>query len=235
MKHTLTPQQYDEISGGIINSCVIATNGLIEEGSKMTLFRGDTEENMEVTVIRNIPVYSLNHMHYLRLTFDIHRPPAGKPPINTELDNLLKKYESKISSSYHGSETDRIQHILSTLDDIAATSVESTKEFMNDVKAQFNALIIILNGISGEQYNHTQKRLFANHCITTIREMCDRIDSIKFDYSTRMYDRFDYFRSYTPEKTLLQNYRNMKEELKRLKGADYKPGEYADATDGLPF
>lgn len=134
-----------------------------------------------------------------------------------DLKNVLPRYEEKLSYKYGNTLPDRLNHCLSQFETLARTSILKSKDFIDDVKTQFKALEIVVEGISSDSYNHTQKRVIANHVINLLRGMVQRINEIDFDYSDRIYDRYDYFRSQSPERTLYAKYKELKYELEQLK------------------
>lgn len=131
--------------------------------------------------------------------------------------DVLPRFEAKLSHRMGGNISERIQHILNELESAATNSVFRAKHFLDDVKTQFKALELVVDGISSDSYNHTQKRVIANHVINLLRDMVDRINKIDFNYSYGIYERFDFFRSDRPEKQLYQKYRELKEELAHCK------------------
>lgn len=144
------------------------------------------------------------------------------------MDHLIKQYEEKLSYRMGNNISGRLGHVLSQFNKAATESAWKGKNFLEDVKTQFKAIELTLEGLTSEAYNHGQKRVIANHVINVIRQSIDRIDRTKFDYSNSMYDHFNYFRSESPEGDLLKRYRDLKEENDRLKQG------IAEANNKLP-
>lgn len=134
-----------------------------------------------------------------------------------DLKEVLSRYEEKLSYKYGYALPDRLNHVLNQFESLARTSILKSKDFIDDVKTQFKALELVVEGISSDSYNHTQKRVIANHVINLLRGMVQRINEIDFDYSDGIYDRYDYFRSQSPERTLYTKYKELKYELEQLK------------------
>lgn len=130
---------------------------------------------------------------------------------------VLPQYEEKLSYKNGGSIAERMQHVLHEFQQSASNSVYKAKNFIDDVKTQFKALELVVEGISSDGYNHTQKRIIANHVIYLLRNMVQKINQINFDYQYGIYERYDFFRSQTPEKELYRKYRELKEELEQYK------------------
>lgn len=143
---------------------------------------------------------------------------------------ILSEFEDKLSHRMAGNITDRLHHTLNQFDSIAATSVLKAKQFIEDVKTQFKALELVTEGIAVHG-NHTEKRVIANHVIKILRDNIDRIDRIDWEYSTSMFERYNFFRSESPEKTLLEKYRDLKYENERLKQTLTEKG----SGEELPF
>lgn len=134
-----------------------------------------------------------------------------------EIDQIIKildEYEKPLSWKKSGSIEDRISHVLSQYRSIADSAIFQAKAFAEDVKTQFKALEIIMEGLTTNGLNHTEKRTIANHIITTLRSMVDRLDQKEFDFNTNLFDRYNYFRSQTPEARLFQKYRELKDNSK---------------------
>lgn len=129
---------------------------------------------------------------------------------------VLPHYEEKLSHRMSGDLMERMNHVLGQYDSIASSSVLRAKQFVEDVKTQFKALEIVVEGITGHG-NHTEKRVIANHVITMLRQMIDKIDRIDWEYSTQIFERYNYFRSHSPERSLMEKYRDMKYEPESLK------------------
>jgi len=132
-------------------------------------------------------------------------------------NNILPQYESKLGWKMGGSIMERLSSILNSFDSVASNSVLQAKGFVEDCKTQFKALEIIMEGLTSEGMNHGQKRVIANHIITMLRGMVDHIDRLDWDYSTRTFERYNFFRSHSPERSLMEKYRDMKRELESLK------------------
>lgn len=146
-------------------------------------------------------------------------------------NKILPVYEDKLSHRIADSVMNRLSHVLASFDLISSSAVLQAKNFTEDAKTQFKALEIILEGITGHG-NHTEKRVIANHCIHMLRQMIDRVDNINWEYSTQNFERYNYFRSQSPERTLMEKYRDLKFQCERLqeqlKGKGVEPEE-------LPF
>lgn len=154
------------------------------------------------------------------------------------LDHLIKQYEDKLSYRMGSDIAGRLSHVLSQFNKAATEAAWKGKNFLEDVKTQFKAIELTLEGVTSEAYNHGQKRVIANHVINILRNNIDKIDRVKWDFQNSMYDHFNYFRSESPEGDLLKRYRDMVEENKRLKEtiaeANNKLPEDQKITD-LPF
>jgi hypothetical protein len=153
------------------------------------------------------------------------------------IENLLKDYEEKLSFRMGADMSERIAHVLSTFNKAATESTWKGKNFLEDVKTQFKAIEITLEGLASEAYNHGQKRVIANHVINILRNCVDRIDRVKWDYQNSMYEHFNYFRSESPEGDLMKRYRTLKEENERLKSnVEFAKSKLPDEVkDDLPF
>lgn len=126
-----------------------------------------------------------------------------------KISAVINEYESKLTHKSGGNELDRVSHCLREYRSISDNAIWKAKEFVEDVKTMFKALEMIIEGISGDGMNHGQKRVIANHCIQIIRSNVDRINKMDFEYSSNIFDRFDFFRSQTPEKRLYEKNREM--------------------------
>lgn len=147
------------------------------------------------------------------------------------MNKILPQYEEKLSHRRAGDLIDRIDHVLSEHQSISTTSIWKAKQFIEDVKTQFKALELVVEGIAGHG-NHTEKRVIANHVVKMLRDNVDRIDKIDWEYSTGIFERYNFFRSQSPERSLMEKYRDLKYELDRLKG------QLKDQNNGgedLPF
>jgi hypothetical protein len=153
------------------------------------------------------------------------------------IDHMLKDYESKLSYRMGSEMSERIAHILSTFNKAATEGAWKGKNFLEDVKTQFKAIELSLEGVTSEAYNHGQKRVIANHVINMLRSFVDRIDRVQWDFSSRMYEHFDYFRSESPEGDLMKRYRTLKEENDRLRqNIELAKSKLPDEVkDDLPF
>lgn len=152
-----------------------------------------------------------------------------------DLDKFLPHYEAKLSYRVSGSPIDRIHNVLRQFETTASTSIFKAKDFIDDAKTQFKALELVVEGISYDGYNHTQKRVIANHVVNLLRNMVQRINQIDFEYSSGMYERYDFFRSQSPEKELYRKYNELKQELEQYKGMDGARKIKSDEKDPLPF
>lgn len=148
-------------------------------------------------------------------------------------NEVLPRYEEKLSYKNGGNISERVHHILHEFEQTASNSVYKAKNFIEDVKTQFKALELVVEGISSDGYNHTQKRVIANHVINLLRDMVQKINQTNFDYQYGIYERYDFFRSQTPEKELYRKYRELKEELAKYR----KPTATEDLgeKEPLPF
>lgn len=153
------------------------------------------------------------------------------------LQRVIDEYESKLSYKWGGNISEKLSHVLSQFNKVATEAAWKGKNFLDDVKTQFKAIELTIEGLTSEAYNHGQKRVIANHVINVLRNCIDRIDRVKFDYSTSMYEHFNYFRSESPEGDLMKRYKSLKEENDRLKN-NYKAIHEKlpeELKDDLPF
>lgn len=153
------------------------------------------------------------------------------------LQKVVTEYEGKLSYRYGNHISERLNHVLTQFNKVATEAAWKGKNFLEDVKTQFKAIELTLEGLASEAYNHGQKRVIANHVISIIRNNIDKIDRNQFDYESRMYEHFNYFRSDSPEGDLMKRYKTLKEENERLKNnfqhvVDKLP---EDQKDDLPF
>lgn len=147
------------------------------------------------------------------------------------VNKILPQYEEKLSHRRAGDLIDRIDHVLSEHQSISTNSIWKSKQFIEDVKTQFKALELVVEGIAGHG-NHTEKRVIANHVIKMLRDNVDRIDKIDWEYSEGIFERYNFFRSQSPERSLMEKYRDMKYELERLKG---QLNDQNNGGEELPF
>lgn len=148
--------------------------------------------------------------------------------------NILPGYESKLSWRRGDGLTERVSHVLSQLSDTTEKSILQAKAFVEDCKTQFKALEIVLEGVSAEGYNHGQKRVIANHVISMLRDMVDKVDNIDWEYTNGMNDRYSFFRSNSPEHNLLRKYKEMQQENNSLK-LQLKRTDVSPDPEGIPF
>ncbi len=160
---------------------------------------------------------------------------------NKQIESILERYESLLSWKKSGDVEDRVEHCLSQFRQIADNSIFESKRMSQDVKSQFQALSLVIDGLTSDGLNHGQKRVIANHVITMLRAFIDKIDNAEFTFSSQSFDRFDFFRTDTPERRLHEKARNLKHsvdnyeaQMKRLE-KEY-PDIYLKLTqNNLPF
>jgi hypothetical protein len=133
------------------------------------------------------------------------------------LQQVIANYEARLTYHRGGDISEKMDYVLHEFHKAATEAAWKGKNFLEDVKTQFKALEIALEGVTSEAYNHGQKRVIANHVINILRSNVDRIDRVKWDYQNSMYEHFNYFRSESPEGDLLKRYKSLKEENDRLK------------------
>lgn len=160
--------------------------------------------------------------------------------LTTLLDELLKKYEETLDRKRSGNIADRFQHVVSQYRSIADNAIYEVRRVHSDVKTQFKALEIITEGLTSEGMNHGQKRVIANHIITMLRSCVDKIDQYEYTYSTGNFERYNFFRSQTPERRIYEERRDLKrkaeEQEKLLKALKEKhPDTFKELEDNLPF
>lgn len=122
-----------------------------------------------------------------------------------QLETIVSEFEKTLSWKRGGGLDERVQHCLSQYRQIADNAINEAKGFLEDVKTQFKALEIITEGLTSEGLNHTHKRVIANHIITMLRSMVDRLDQAKYEYNTQVLERYNFFRSHTPERKLYED------------------------------
>ena len=157
-----------------------------------------------------------------------------------QLEKIVAEYEETLSWKAGGSIVDKTAHVLGQYRKIADNAIYEAKRFLEDVKTQFKALEIVIEGLSSEGMNHSQKRVIANHLITMLRTMIDRIDTTEINYSTQMFDRYNFFRSHTPERKLYEDRANLsmalernKREIEELKKKH--PEIFNESDEDLPY
>ena len=154
-----------------------------------------------------------------------------------EINKIIEEFEKTLQWKRGGSIDERLSHVLGQYRQIADNSIFQAKCFCEDVKTQFKALEIITEGLTSDGLNHGQKRTIANHIITMLRSMVDRIDQTEFTFTTNSLDRFNFFRSYTPEGRLRESHTELKREVESLKGVlnSLKQSNPDIFKDEIPF
>lgn len=157
-----------------------------------------------------------------------------------QLNQILSEFEKTLNWKRGGDLADRTNHVLSQYRQIVDNAIYKTKSFVEDVRIQFKALELITEGLSDSALNHGQKRVIANHIIRMLRDMVDRLSQMEYDYSAVNFERYNFFRSHTPEGKLYEDRNNLKHKaeqqerlLKELK--EKHPDIFKDVTDDLPF
>lgn len=160
--------------------------------------------------------------------------------MQNDLDLILKPFEDTISWKKNGSIEDRVEHCLSQYRNLADNAIFECRGLVNDVKSQFKALEIVIEGLTSEGMNHGQKRVIANHLITMLRAMVDKLDNAKFEYNVGMLDRYNFFRTNTPERRLheklsqLSNTVSQQDAILNALGKKY-PEIFKELDGTLPF
>lgn len=126
------------------------------------------------------------------------------------IEQIVERYEKTLNWRRGGDIEDRVEHCLSQMQSVADNAIHTAKVFLQDTKTQFKALEVILEGLSDSGLNHTHKRVIANHLITMLRSMVDRIDNTEYKYDFRMADRFNFYRSNVPENRLIEKHKEAK-------------------------
>jgi len=134
---------------------------------------------------------------------------------NSEIEKLLAEYEKTLTWKSGGSVLERTQHCLDQYRNIANNGIYQNKTFLEDVKTQFKALEIITEGLTSDGLNHGQKRVIANHIITMLRRMVDKLDTVEYNYSVHSFERYNFFRSETPEKKLYEERANLSQVVRQ--------------------
>lgn len=126
-----------------------------------------------------------------------------------KLLEIVERYEKTLSYRYGTEIHDRVNHVLSEYQKIADNAIYQAKGFAEDVKTQFKALEIITEGLTEGDLNHGQKRVIANHVIKTLRRMVDKLDKLTYEYNTNVLERYNFFRSESPERRLYEEHRDL--------------------------
>lgn len=132
------------------------------------------------------------------------------------IDKMLADYEKNLSWKRGGSVVDRVSHCLSQYKQIADNAIWQAKSFLEDCKTQYKALEIITEGLTSQGLNHGQKRTIANHIITMLRSMVDKLDNADYTYTTNFIDRYNFFRSNTPEQRIYEERKELSDKVKRM-------------------
>lgn len=159
------------------------------------------------------------------------------------IKKTLEHHEKNLTWKKSGEIHDRIDHVLSQYRSIADNAIFECKRFMEDCKTQYKALEIIAEGLTDSGLNHTHKRVIANHMISMLRNMVDKLNNYQYEYSTTAFQRYDFFRSQSPERKLHEERRELKQQkdwsdkvLKTLQ--EVHPDIYKSLTqphDDIPF
>lgn len=157
-----------------------------------------------------------------------------------ELLSIVSEYENDLSFKIAGDAADRVRHVLSQYKQIANNSIFEAKRFLEDAKTQFKALEIIIEGLTSEGMNHGQKRVIANHIITMLRSMVDKLDRIEYEYTTGIVEHYNFFRSSSPERKPYENQRQLKDRVSHfdalMRKLEEKYPEIArELSDEIPF
>jgi hypothetical protein len=130
--------------------------------------------------------------------------------IQGRIFETVLKFEKPLQWKNHGDLSEKADHVLSQYKSIADNAISECKRFMEDCKTQYKALEMITEGLTSEGLNHTHKRVIANHLISMLRNMVDRINRYEYEYSIARFDRYDFFRSEAPERKVYEERRELK-------------------------
>lgn len=163
--------------------------------------------------------------------------------INDQILKVIDQYEKDLSWKSSGNIENKVSHVLSQYRQIADNAIYQAKQYLEDTKTQFKALEIVVEGLTDEGMNHGQKRVIANHIIRMLRSMVDKLDQVEYEYNTQFVDRFNFFRSGTPEKRVYEERRELKQKVEQtdkiLKTLEeVHPDIYkalTDKSDEIPF
>lgn len=155
-------------------------------------------------------------------------------------DKLLKQYEEPLTSRRTGDIMERVDHILRSYKSIADNALNEARGYLEETKTLFKALEIVLEGLTADGMNHGQKRVIANHLISLLRSMGDKLDQAKYEYNLSLLDRYNFWRTNTPERRLYEERADLKRtveiqenQLKYIK--DKYPEVYERLAGDLPF
>lgn len=156
-----------------------------------------------------------------------------------QLDQIVSQFEKPLSWKRGGDISERTGHVLSQYKQIADNAIIKTKSFAEDVRIQFKALEMITEGLT-DSLNHGQKRTIANHIIRMLRQMVDRLSQMEYEYSAITFERYNFFRSQTPEGKLYEDRNQLKyksEQQEKLINdlKEKHPEIFKGIADGLPF
>ncbi len=76
--------------------------------------------------------------------------------VTQQIEKILEEYEKDLSWKQSGELSDRFSHTLRQYKSIADNAIWEAKRFLEDVKTQFKAIELIVEGISGDGLNHGQ-------------------------------------------------------------------------------
>jgi len=157
-----------------------------------------------------------------------------------QLDKIVSEFEKTLSCKRGGDLSDRTNHVLSQYKQIADNAIGKTKSFAEDVRIQFKALEMITEGLTDGGMNHGQKRTIANHIIKMLRDMVDRLSQMEYEYSSITFERYNFFRSTTPEGKLYEDRNNLKRTVEQHEKMfavlkEKHPEIMKEVADDLPF
>lgn len=156
------------------------------------------------------------------------------------LEKIISERESTLSYKVGGDLADRLSHVLRQFQSMADNSIFEMRRVLSDVKTQFKALEIIVEGLTSQGMNHSEKRVIANYMITMLRGMVDRIDQTDISYTSQTFERYNLFRSQTPERRLYEDRADLTRALEQNKQylEDLKkkhPEIFKEEENDLPY
>lgn len=216
----VTPEYFSNIKTGIITFHYRPVDNTYTVGDRIVFKENGGNENPKVCHATITRIHEGADFGFPKGYFTIHWSTYDHIDFEDNYQRLvtalLPEFEKKLTYKRAGDICERIHHVLSSFDSIAANAIIQAKNYSEDFKVMLKGFEMIIEGI-GDSGNHSQKRVIANHCISMIRQAIDKINRIDWEYSDSLFDRYDYFRSTAPEKTLLEKYRDLKQENERLK------------------
>lgn len=151
-----------------------------------------------------------------------------------EIQQVLDEYGEKTHWHHGGAYHDQVKGTIEHFKDSAIQALAGAKATRDDMLTYFRAIVIVIESALAAA-THKEKDARLRGAIDVLERALHKLHQMQFNFSYRIWDKPDVFRSDFPTRDLMERIHTLEQRLAELKPTDPLIANHGRSEEGMPF